>query len=76
MLKELESIKNQRSIVKIASIVEKTSWEKSCQKANETAEGTFSAVHHGFVMFSHISCVALFIDPCYWQRKSIKRKKA
>jgi len=46
---------------------------RTCQKANETAEGTFSAVYLGLVMLSHIPCVALFVDPCYWQRK-LKKK--
>lgn len=76
MLKGLESIKNQWTIVKITFIVEKNiTGKNAAKKAKETAEGTFSAVHDSFEMFSHVSCVALFIDPCYWQRKSIKRKK-
>lgn len=48
---------------------------RTCQNANETAEGTFSAVYLGLVMLSHIPCVALFVEHCYWQRKQKKKRK-
>lgn len=48
---------------------------RTCQNANETAEGTFSAVYLGLVTLSHIAYVALFVDPCYWQKKRGKKPK-